>query len=86
MKNVSSKHCTICGWMVKKYGLSGISLMIYAILYSTSQDEFSCPVNWDFIKICTGLKPSESELILKSFKDRGMIEFDGIYYRTINDE
>lgn len=86
MKVRDHSSCAIFGWMVKEYDLSGISLIIYAILYSTSQGRFSCFVDWDFIKACTGLKPSEVELILNSFKERSMIEYDGINYKTINNE
>jgi hypothetical protein len=86
MKVVSSRACLIAGWMVEKYALSGLSLIIYAILFSTSQDEFSCIVDWDFIKLCTGMIPSDAEPILQSFKERGMIEYDGLYYKTINDK
>ena len=59
--------------------------MIYAILFSGSQG-FTNAVNWDFIKMCTGMKPSEVEPILQSFKERGMIVYDGIYYKTLFDE
>lgn len=86
MKVTDYNSCAIMGWMVKRYALSGISLIIYAILYSTSQGSFYCVVDWDFIKACTGLKPSEAEPILNSFKERGMIEYDGINYKTINED
>ena len=75
--------CTIFVWMVKRYNLTGLSLIIYAILFSGSQG-FQSPVDWDFIKLCTDMKPTEVEPILQSFKERGMIEYDGIYYKTIN--
>ena len=74
----------IAGWMVNEYNLTGISLIIYSILFSLSQG-FTCVVNWDAIKACTDLKPAEVEPILQSFKERGMIEYDGIYYRIIMD-
>ena len=76
-------YCTIFGWMVKRYNLTGLSLIVYAILFSESQG-WSCAVDWDYIKLCTEMKPSEVEPILQSFKDRGMIEYDGVYYKTIN--
>ena len=78
------RSCVILGWMAKTYLLSGVSLIIYAILFSTSQGDVTCHVDWDFIKLCTGLTPSEAEPILQSFKERGMIEYDGIYYKTID--
>lgn len=78
-------YCAIFAWMVKKYNLTGLSLIIYSILFSQSQG-FSNTVDWVFIKMCTGMTPKEVEPILQSFKDRGMIEYDGIYYKTIKDE
>lgn len=83
-KVMDYRHCLIYGWMAKTYLLSGVSLIIYAILFSTSQGDFTCHVDWDFIKLCTGLTPNEVEPILQSFKERGMIEYDGIYYKTID--
>ena len=80
---IDYKCCTISGWMVKRYNLTGLSLIVYAILFSGSQG-FSCVVDWDYIKLCTEMKPSEVEPILQSFKERGMIEYDGLYYKTIN--
>lgn len=74
--------CSIFGWMIKDYGLTGISLIIYAILFSESQG-FSSYIDWDFIMLCTGLKPKEAEPIVLSFKERGMIEYDGMTYRII---
>ena len=78
------RACAIFGWMASIYLLSGVSLIIYAILFSTSQGSFTCHVDWDFIKLCTGLTPNEVEPILQSFKEREMIEYDGIYYKTLD--
>lgn len=78
--------CTITGWMTSKYSLTGVSLIIYAILFGKSQGQFTCPVNWEFIYACTGLNPKEVELFLQSFQDRGLIEYDGVFYKTINGE
>lgn len=76
-------YCTIFGWMVKRYNLTGLPLIVYAILFSESQG-FSRTVDWDYIMLCTEMKPREVEPILQSFKERGMIEYDGLYYKIIN--
>lgn len=81
---MGDKYCLIASWMAKKYSLKGNSLIVYSILYATSQDDFSMVVDYDFIKLCTGLKPSQVDTILERFRKRRMIEFDGMYYRTLN--
>lgn len=78
------RYCMISEWMAKKHNLSGLSLIVYAILYRPSQDRFSCFVDYDFIKTCTGLLRDETNRILKHFKERGMIDWDGSFYKTIN--
>ena len=82
MKVRDYRSCAIFGWMVKDYGLTGVSLIIYAILFSYSQG-FPSVIDWDFIMSCTGLKQQEAEPIILSFKERGMIEYDGTHYKTI---
>lgn len=83
MKEFNNKYCLILGWM-RKLGLKGNRLIIYAILYSTSQHRFTNTVDWGFIKDCTGMKPSQAEKILNTFQEKGLIEYDGIYYKTID--
>lgn len=86
MKATDYTSCLICGWMVRKYSLTGISLIVFAILYSTSQGCFFCTVNWDFIELCTCLNRKEADLILQSFNERGIIKYDGVHYMTIDSE
>lgn len=84
MMYMYSRTCAISGWMAIEHNLSGLSLVLYAILFSTTQYCQSDVVDYDFIKLCTGMTPDDCEPILQSFVERGLIEYDGEYYSMID--
>jgi hypothetical protein len=80
------KSFSVAAWMVNRYNLNGLSLLLYAIIFSQSQGFQYTLIDYNFIKAITGMTACDVGIILENFKQRGMIEFDGLLCKIIIDE
>ena len=76
---------TLADWMVKKLNLNGDELVVYAIVYSFSQDGSSCfRGSLRFISFWTGRSRPTVIKILKLLLDKNYIFKKEINYTNLN--
>ena len=72
-------YVTICEWMIRRYGLTGRQLMLYAIIHSFSQDGYSkFNGTLRYLSFWTGLSKQRLIVLLKELVDKELIQREEI--------